>query len=136
MEFYNEMKSLRAVCSILFDLFSLKNISHVFSGDYTRISAPRWHEGWCNFLLCIITVSGGWHYCFLLNLEFFRVDSYIYYICDITWKLIQKCYIMTYQPWIFDIGRGEYKISRIDKSWCQPISKINNCFIKCTRFLY
>ena len=24
---------------------------------------------------------------------FFRVDSYIYYICDMSWKLIQKCYI-------------------------------------------
>ena len=28
-------------------------------------------------------------------------------------------------------GRGECKISRDDKWWWQPISKVNNCFIKC-----
>ena len=48
-------------------------------------------------LLCDITVSGGWHncfrrvICFQRDLAFFRVDSYIYYICDMTWKPIQKC---------------------------------------------
>ena len=51
-------------------------------------------RGWYNFILCDITVSDGRHNCFRCDLAFFRVDSYNHYICDITWKLIQKCYII------------------------------------------
>ena len=42
----------------------------------------------------------------------FRVDSYIYYICDITWKLIQKCYIIICVYWfelfsqVSDVAHG------------------------------
>ena len=53
----------------------------------------KYTRGWYNCLLCDITVSGGWYKCFLHDLAYFRVDSYIYYICDITWKLILKSYI-------------------------------------------
>ena len=28
------------------------------------------------------------------------------------------------------VGLGEYQISRVDKSWCQPISKVSNCVIE------
>ena len=31
-----------------------------------------------------MTVSGGRYNCFLRDLEFFGIDDYIYYICDIT----------------------------------------------------
>ena len=53
----------------------------------------KYTRGWYNCILCDITVSGGWHNCFRRDLAFFRVDSNIYCICDITGKLIQKCYI-------------------------------------------
>ena len=62
------------------DLISMQN-------KYTR--------GWYNcFLFDItvsggdITVSGGWYNCFLHDFAFFKVDRYIYYIRNITWKLI------------------------------------------------
>ena len=58
----------------------------------------KYTRGWYNCLLCDITVSGGWYNrsC-VIRSAFCGVDSYIYYICDITWKLIQKCYIKIWQ---------------------------------------
>ena len=57
------MKNLRAVCSNLLDFIFIKNvtlhISHVFYDNYTRISAPPWHESpgvLCHFLP---SASGG-----------------------------------------------------------------------------
>ena len=42
--------------------------------------------------------------------------------------------LLIYQPGECDIhrghGRGEYHIPRVDKSRGQPISEVNNCFIK------
>ena len=43
-----------------------------------------------NHMWRVTTVSGGWYNCFWRDFAFFRVDSYIYNICDIMWKLIQQ----------------------------------------------
>ena len=53
------------------DLISMQNI----------LLFPVWHN-------CI----RRWHNCFRRDLTFFRVDRHMYFICEITWKLIQKCY--------------------------------------------
>ena len=72
------------------DLISMQN-------KYTR--------GWYNCILCDITVSGGWHNCFRRDLAFFSVDIYICFICDITWKLIQKCYIICFPTYTVAVSQ-------------------------------
>ena len=38
----------------------------------------KYTRGWCNCILCDITVSGGWYNCFWCDYAIFRVDSYIF----------------------------------------------------------
>ena len=71
--------------------------------------------------MCDITVSGGWYNCFRRDLEFFRVDSYIYYICDMTWKLIQKCYITFFNRQCIFVFNLKQKIANRGRSLWQTI---------------
>jgi hypothetical protein len=45
-----------------------------------------------------------------------------------------EVHLLIYQPREYDIHRGQYHIPWADKSRGQPISEVNDCFIKIPKF--